>query len=215
MYTHVLFDLDGTLTDSRVGITESVRQALLTEGFDAPSAETLGWVLGPPLRQSFAKLANTTDQAMIDRLLVRYRERFEPIGMFENKVYDGIPELLQTLKRRGHHLYVATSKPHVYAAKILDHFDLKAPFDGVFGAELDGSVDSKADVIRVLLREMGISPSSSVMVGDREHDVIGASAHGIATIGVTYGFGSETELRAAGAAFLAHTPQDIAHLVSQ
>ncbi|WAH35870.1 HAD family hydrolase [Alicyclobacillus dauci] len=213
MYTNILFDLDGTLTNSAFGITESVRLALLHEGFDAPSHADLVWVVGPPLRDSFAQLAKTTDTAVINRLLTKYRERFEPIGMFENEVYAGVQTVLETLRDDGYRLFLATSKPRVYAEKILRHFELEEYFDGIGGAELDGSIDSKADVIRTVLRTYDLSPESCLMIGDREHDVIGARENNINTLGVTYGFGSETELREAGAICIVRTPVEILQFI--
>lgn len=214
MIQNILFDLDGTLTDSRVGIIQSVRHALIVEGFDAPPEGELNWIVGPPLRASFKTLVGSDDQALAERLLARYRERFEPIGMFENLVYDGVHDMLATLSQSAQ-LFLATSKPRVYAEKILKHFQLDQFFVGIFGAELDGSIDSKTDVIRALIDATHIHPNHAVMVGDREHDVMGAAANGIQTIGVTYGFGSEAELKEAGACDIAHTPAELIPVIAR
>lgn len=213
MYRYILFDLDGTLTDSSLGITESVRQALLTSGYDAPAATELNWVVGPSLRESFAKLAQTDDKSVIEQLMANYRQRFEPIGMFENKVYPAVPNTLQTLIDQGFALFVATSKPRVYAERILEHFQLRPFFQAIAGAELDGSIESKADVIRSLLQTHNLRASECIMIGDREHDIRGAQQTGMDSIGVTYGFGSAAELKDADASFIVHRPQDIVDVV--
>ncbi|MFB5190298.1 HAD hydrolase-like protein [Alicyclobacillus fastidiosus] len=214
MYQHILFDLDGTLTDSSLGITKSVAHALVAEGYPAPKLEELTWVVGPPLRESFLKLVNSTDVAVADRLLAQYRTRFEPIGMFENEVYDGIPDVLQALIDHSCQLHLATSKPRVYAEQILEHFSLAPFFTTVAGAELDGSIESKEDVIRTLLETAHLDRATCIMVGDREHDVHGAAANGIACVGVTYGFGTKSELLAAGARCIVDSPRDLTRVLT-
>lgn len=213
MYTSLFFDLDGTLTDSRQGITESVRHALLTADYNAPSAKELEWVVGPPLRESFMKLAKSDNPQIAEHLLKLYRERFEPIGMFENRVYDGIPDTLQQLKSMDLRLFVATSKPRVYAEKIIRHFHLDPFFDYIAGAELDGSIDTKADVIRSLLTKYPHDTATCLMIGDREHDVFGARENDIDTLGVSYGFGTTEELLQAGAKSVVKSPQAIVSFV--
>lgn len=213
MYTSLFFDLDGTLTDSRIGITESVRHALITAGYDAPSREELEWVVGPSLRESFLKLTKSNNPQVAERLLALYRERFEPIGMFENLVYNGIPHALAQLKSMGLKLFIATSKPRVYAEKIVTHFHLDSFFESIAGAELDGSIDSKADVIRSLLTKYPHDTTTCLMIGDREHDVLGARKNGIDTLGVSYGFGTTEELIQAGAKSIVESPQAIVSFI--
>ena len=212
MYRSILFDLDGTLTNPREGIIGSVRYALVQEGYDAPPAEELLWVIGPPLRNSFGRLTGCSD-AGANRLLDRYRERYSPVGLFENTVFPEIPAVLQALVAAGKSLYLATSKPAVYAKKILQHFQLASYFSGIHGAELDGTRDAKADVIAHVLATHALDVGDCVMIGDREHDIIGASTHQMQSIGVLYGFGSEDELRQAGASAIAPSPRDLLALL--
>jgi len=215
MYTSVLFDLDGTLTDPHVGIVESVRFALAKCGQPVPPARTLNWVIGPPLRESFEKLVATADEALLQQLLDSYRERFAPIGLFENEVYPGIKELLTTLQQHHIDCYVATSKAHVFAKQILTHFDLLPHFKGVYGAELDGRRSKKAEVVAQALAENDLAASTCIMIGDREHDIYGAKANNLASIGVLYGFGTADELTAAGATYIVATPAELARLLLQ
>ncbi|GMA62384.1 HAD hydrolase-like protein [Alicyclobacillus fastidiosus] len=214
MYSHILFDLDGTLTDSRLGITKSVAHALVAEGYPAPKLEELTWVVGPPLRESFLKLVDSTDAAVAERLLAQYRKRFEPIGMFENEVYDGIRDVLKALVDHSCHLHLATSKPRIYAERILEHFSLAPFFETVAGAELDGSIESKDDVIRTVLETAHLDKAACIMIGDREHDVHGAAANGIPCVGVTYGFGEKSELLAAGARCIVDSPRALVPLLT-
>jgi len=205
---YIFFDLDGTLTDPFLGITNSVIYALEKMGYPHGENSEYRLFIGPPLRESFQlKCGMTADEA--ERALALYREYFSPIGIFENRVYDGIPELLNKLKNDGYTVVLATSKPEVYAKRILEKFDLMKFFSGVFGAELDGTRDRKDEVIAYALASLGASPDDVIMVGDRIHDVLGAAAHGIKTVGVLYGYGSREELTAAGAVSLADDPSDL------
>ena len=210
----VLFDLDGTLTDPKPGITACIRHALGGLGRTPPPAEELLWCIGPPLWQSFATLLDTTDGALIARSVALYRERFGTVGLFENAVYPGIPEAVAAVRAAGFATYVATSKPHVYARRIVAHFGLAALFDGVYGSELDGTRVEKAELIAYALAEERLDPARVVMIGDREHDAIGARRCGVRVIGVSYGYGTEAELRAHGAEAIAHAPAAIPALVS-
>jgi phosphoglycolate phosphatase len=210
----VLFDLDGTLTDPKPGITECIRYALTKLGRAAPEPEALLWCIGPPMPKSFATLLATTDDALIAQGIALYRERFGTVGLFENAVYPGIPEAVAAVRATGLATYVATSKPHVYATRILDHFGLAGLFDGVYGSELDLTRVDKGELIAYALAQERLAPARVVMVGDREHDVLGARRCGVRAIGVTYGYGSETELRAAGAHALAGAPGAIPALVA-
>ena len=203
----LFFDLDGTLTDPKPGITGSIQYALHKLGRPVPSQDELAWCIGPPLRGSFVTLLGGEDHA--DRAVELYRERFSDIGLFENSVYSGIEPVLATLGRSGFRTFVATSKPHVFAQRIIDHFGLSRYFERVFGSELDGTRVHKADLLTYALARTGVDPARSLMIGDRSHDVLGAKANGIAAIGVTYGYGSREELIAAGARHLCDSPQAI------
>ena len=209
----ILFDLDGTLTDPRIGITNSVAYALKRFGIPVENPhETLAPFIGPPLTESFqTHYGLTPEQA---RLAVGYyREYFVPAGMFENDVYPGIPEALERLQQAGRTLCVATSKPEVYARRILEHFSLNTYFEAVCGATLDESRVRKADVIAYALNTLNTNADQAVMVGDRLHDAEGAHACGVPVIGVTYGYGSREELTTAGADALADRVPDVVHIL--
>jgi phosphoglycolate phosphatase len=193
----IYFDLDGTLTDPKPGITRSIQYALERLGQHVPGEDELTWCIGPPLHASLKKLTGTDELA--DRALLLYRERFSDVGLFENEAYGGIEETLSTLSATGARMFVATSKPAVYANRIVDHFGLRRYFEVVFGSELDGTRVDKGDLLRYALETAKVDPLSAVMVGDRSHDVVGARKNGMTAIGVLYGYGSETELRDAGA----------------
>ena len=205
---NVLFDLDGTLTDPFEGITNCIVYALETLGRPTPPVNDLRWAIGPPLLGSMEKLLGSHELAL-EGLRV-YRERFSTVGLYENRVYDGVPELLGGLLGQGRNLYVATSKPTVYTLRILDRFGLATYFREVYGSELDGTRTDKGDLIAHLLESEGIDRAKTVMVGDRRHDVVGAMSNGIESIGVLYGYGTREELESAGASSLAETPGDIA-----
>ena len=188
----LLFDLDGTLTDPKEGITTCVQTALRHCGVIVEDRDTLSPFIGPPLKDAFMRFYGfDSDQA--DEAVKAYRERFATVGKFENKVYDGIEAFLQNLCDHGKCLMVATSKPEIFAKEILEHFDLTKYFSFIGGALLDDSRVRKEDVVSYVLRENGISPLEAVMIGDREHDVLGAHKNGIPCIGVLYGYGSREE----------------------
>jgi phosphoglycolate phosphatase len=210
----VFFDLDGTLTDPKPGITECIRHALGGLGRTPPPAEELLWCIGPPLSASFATLLETTDDTLIARSLALYRERFGTVGLYENAVYPGIPEAVAAVRAAGFATFVATSKPHVYARRIVEHFGLDTLFDGVYGSEMDGTRVEKADLIAYALAEERLVPGRVLMIGDRQHDMIGARRCGVRAIGVSYGYGSEAELRAHGAEAIAQAPAAIPALVT-
>ena len=204
-----IFDLDGTLTDPGVGITRSVQHALRALGKDVPNLQSLTGYIGPPLRESFARIGGVAPTE-IERAIALYREYFTETGIFENQVYSGIPACLETLRSRGWQLAVGTSKPTVFAERILDHFGLRDAFEVVVGSELDGTRDAKEEVIRFGLEMMHVAASSScLMIGDRSHDIIGARAVSIKAVGVTWGYGSESELAEAGADWIVHHPNDL------
>ena len=208
-YHYLLFDLDGTLTDPGLGITNSVMYSLHKFGINAEDRTSLYKFIGPPLRDSFQTYYGFSDEK--SGLAVQYyREYFKEQGLYENEVYDGITDLLRQLKGQGRSLIVATSKPEVFAVKILRHFGLYDYFDFVAGATMDETRNKKADVIKYALESCSIvEKSSAVMIGDREHDVIGAKENGLDSIGVLYGYGDYDELAGAGAAFIAEKPSDI------
>lgn len=209
----LLFDLDGTLTDPRVGIISRIRHALERLGRSCPVDDVLASFIGPPLRGTFAALLETSDRELIERAMGLYRERFGHLGLFENEVYAGIPELLVDLA--GFRSFVATSKPTVYARRILEHFGLAEHFAGVYGSELGGRFDNKAELLEHLLATERLAPESAVMIGDRAVDVIAARANGITSIGVAWGYGSELELVGAGAHRVCMTPSELAAYLSR
>ena len=209
MYKYLLFDLDGTLTDPGLGITNSVMYALGKFGISVSDRQALYKFIGPPLRESFGKFYGFSKE-QCEQAVKYYREYFSEKGLYENEVYDEIPRVLTMLKESGRTLAVATSKPEPFAVRILKHFDLCGYFDLVAGATMDDTRNEKADVIRYALDSIGVPDrSSAIMIGDRKHDVIGAKANGIDAVGVLYGYGSRGELTDAGAAFIADSPADI------
>jgi phosphoglycolate phosphatase len=202
----LLWDLDGTLTSPRVGIVRCIQFALEKAGLAPPGEEELLWCIGPPLHHSFAKLAPDHDPM---KLVAFYRERFAEKGLFENEVYPGIPGVLAGL--RDHRHFVATSKPEVYARKIVEHFGLGAHFEQVYGSELSGERTDKGELLRHLLALERLS--EAVMIGDREHDVLGARTAGLPCVGVLWGYGSREELERAGAAAIAEQPAELERLL--
>jgi phosphoglycolate phosphatase len=215
----ILFDLDGTLTDSKPGIINSTLHALRrfneTRGANLPipEPESLTHLVGPPLRTSFAELVGA-DEA--DTLLKLYRERYEPVGIFENSVYPGIVSTLETLGAMSCRLFVATSKPEHYARRIVEHFELSHFFVEVHGAAPDGTRAAKADIIADLLARHGIAPAEALMIGDREHDALGAKANGLlCAVGALWGYGSRPELEKAGAATLVERPDQLVVVLSE
>ena len=215
MYKYLLFDLDGTLTDPGLGITNSVMYALRKFDINVEERTSLYKFIGPPLRDSFETFYGFSSEK--SELAVQYyREYFSERGLYENEAYDGIADLLTQLKERGKSLIVATSKPESFAIKILQHFKLYDYFDFVAGATMDATRNKKADIIKYALESCNISEKSSViMIGDREHDVIGAKENGLDSIGVLFGYGSYDELKRAGATFIAKRPPDILGYIEQ
>jgi phosphoglycolate phosphatase len=209
----VFFDLDGTLTDSKLGITRSIQYALIEMGLTAPSAHELHSCIGPPLRGTFADLLRSSDDSLLDRAVSLYRERFGTIGLFENELYPSIPEVLAAVRSLGCHTYVVTSKPVAFAERIVEHFGLSVLLEGVYGSELDGSHTDKGELIARALREEDLPASRVVMVGDRWHDMVGARNCGVYPLGVSYGYGTEEELRNHGAAAIADSPGSIPPLI--
>lgn len=205
MTNSIFFDLDGTLTDSRQGITACIQHAMTSMGHVAPSQEDLLWCIGPSLLGSFGKLIGEENAATG---LALYRERFAEIGWKENIPYHGIDQVLSTLHEAGHRLFVATSKPHVYANKIVEHFGMGTYISKVYGSELDGTRHDKPELLQFALNDSD-SVAGSIMIGDRQFDAHGAFANSMHFVGVTYGFGSKQELAGAGATRLANRPVDL------
>ncbi len=205
----LLFDLDGTLTDPFDGIAKCISYALDRLDKKCPPRESLRWCIGPPLRDSFAKLLASDDAALIEKAVVFYRERFSSVGLFENHVYDGIPDMLQAVQDNDHTLYVATSKPTLYAQRIIDHFGLQRYFKRIYGCELDGTRGDKTSLISYILETELMAPSAAAMIGDREHDMIGAKENGISCLGVLWGYGTKDELENSGARALFENPQEL------
>jgi phosphoglycolate phosphatase len=204
----ILVDLDGTLVDPKPGLIGSVQYALRKLGQPVPSADELLWLIGPPFRVSFPKLLGSPDR--VEEAIGYYRESYLNGGMFDAIVYDGVSEALDALCAAGHRLFVATSKPHLYARPILERFGLARQFVAICGPELDGTNDHKADLIAHMIARGDVRPRLAIMIGDREFDVLAAARHGIPTVGVTWGYGSAEELTAAGAAALCHSPGALA-----
>ncbi len=210
---NVLFDLDGTLTDPREGIVACLKHALRGLGRSSPPDADLARFIGPPLRETFASLLGSASPAAIDEAVALYRERFAATGIFENALYPDVPPVLAELQALGMTLYVATAKPQLFAERIVDHFGLARFFHRVYGSELDGTRAVKRELIAYILRRESLSPHSTVMVGDRAHDVRGAVANGVLPIGVLWGYGSREELTAAGATVLCAQPAMLAALL--
>ena len=210
MQKTILFDLDGTLTDSGEGIINCAILALEHFGLPVPSREEMRVFVGPPLHETFVRFGVPKDKA--EEAVAVYRSRYIPIGKYENTPYPGIRELLETLKAEGHKLYVATSKPEQMSVDILQHFDLAKYFDQICGATMDTSRTNKEAVIAYLLEQNGRA-DNMVMVGDTKFDVIGAKAHGIPTVGVSWGYGEVSDMVDAGAVAIADTAGELLELL--
>lgn len=211
-YQYLLFDLDGTITDPKVGITTCVQYALEHFGIHEPDNDKLEPFIGPPLQDSFEQFYHM-DAETAKQAVAKYRERFQTVGLYENEIYDGMVDLLKTLKEGGCRLAVASSKPTVFVKKILEHFDV------VVGSELDGSRAKKEEVVQEALRQLDpkgqVSSGQMVMIGDRCFDVQGAKAHHLDSIGVAYGYAAEGELQQAGATFVVDTVQQLKELLTR
>lgn len=204
----IFFDLDGTITDSQEGILNSIIYALKKMNRDIPNRATLRKMIGPPLINGFADILQIPDDEL-ETAVDFYREYFSKKGLFENRVYDGIPDLLKQLQKEKHTLAIATSKPEIFAATILEHFQLNQYFSNIVGATLDGSLSQKDEILAQAILNVQANPKKSVMIGDRKHDIIGAKINNISSIGVTWGFGSLDELRQNGANEIVNQPNEI------
>ena len=195
--SNILFDLDGTLTDPGEGITRCIQYALDRLDTAMPLSDQLGWCVGPPLRASFSQLLNTTDETILDQALVHYRKRFSEKGMFENILYPGVVSSLDRLRKAGFNLFLATSKPRVFAQQILDHFKMTPYFHKAYGSELDGRHSDKGELIAHIINQEGLDPTATLMVGDRVYDIEGGKENGVMTAAVFYGYGTRHEIDAA------------------
>ncbi|MFK7898447.1 MAG: HAD hydrolase-like protein [Myxococcota bacterium] len=202
----IFFDLDGTLTDPKRGITGCIQYALERMDAHVPTRDELTWCIGPPLQASFAELVGDAKAEEGVRL---YRERYTDLGIFENEPYAGIPETLHALKDSGAALFVASSKPHVFVHRILVHFELDTVFEGVFGSELDGTRTDKVELLQYALDQSGVNAAEAVMIGDRKFDALGAQANEMEFLGVLYGYGSLEELRSVGVTKWVESPDEI------
>lgn len=220
MFDYCLFDLDGTLTDPREGITRSVQYALRYFGIEEPDLKKLEPFIGPPLKASFKEFYGLNEQQARKAIDV-YRERFAPIGVLENKIFPGTEGLLKKAKDKGCRLAVASSKPCVFVKQILKHFGIDGYFDVIVGSELDGTRDAKEEVVEEALRQLGILDMEQdkrrercAMIGDRKFDIYGAKAHGLTGVGVRFGFAGEGELEEAGADYIAENMEELADFLT-
>ncbi len=213
-FEFILFDLDGTLTDSGPGILNCLEYALEDQRIPIPERDQMRTYLGPPLVDTFRDVFGMNNQ-QIAQAIDKYRERYHDIGLFENSVYEGVPELLAELQAAGIRMATATSKPEYSATRILQHFELDQYFEFIGAAALDGTRDSKSLVIKHTLENTNTSPTSHnmIMIGDRRHDVHGAREHGIDTIGVLWGYGDAIELEDAGVTDLATNTENLKNLL--
>lgn len=207
MLKYILFDLDGTLTDPKDGITKCVQYSLKKFGIERDCDELLEFI-GPPLKEHFMEYANLSDADGV-RAVEYYRERYAPIGIFENKIYDGVISMLSALKAKGYILAVATSKPGVFSKKICDKYGISDYITYLSGSELDGRNTDKALVIKNAMEYLGASKDETIMVGDRIYDLEGADANGIRSIGVSYGYAKKGELEKGNAIAIVNLPSEI------
>lgn len=214
-FSYILFDLDGTLTDPKVGITTCVQYALADAGIDEPDLDKLEPFIGPPLTNSFRDFYGM-DEAQIKRAIEVYHVRFDETGIFENEIIPGIPELLKSLKDSGRRISIASSKPRPLVLRILEHFGIAQYFDAVVGSEYDGRFATKEAVVEEALRQLvpaDYRKEDVAMVGDRKYDIQGAKAHGLTGIGVSFGYAAEHELEEAGADYIVDTIEELQQLL--
>jgi phosphoglycolate phosphatase len=208
----VLFDLDGTLTDPAPGIIGSFRKALADLGHVPPPFEDLRWIIGPALRLSFPKVMGP--EVDPEPAVERYRVHYAAGGMYDLSLYDGMMEAVASIRAATRRMFVCTAKPEPFAVPIIERFGYAPYFDRVYGAALDGSLDDKADIIARIIAEQRIDPQQTLMIGDRMHDIVAAKRHGMASIGVAWGYGGPEELTRAGATAICHRPQDLPAMVA-
>ena len=213
MLSNILFDLDGTLTDPKNGIFRCIQYALDQLGATSPEVDRLDWCIGPPLKNSFSRLLNTKDGTILDQALFYYRKRFSERGMFENVIYPEVIPSLRRIKTAGIRIFLATSKPTVFAKQIVDYFNLTPFFDAVYGSELNGHLSDKGELVAHILDTESLDPKMSLIVGDRSHDIIGGKKNCIMTVAVSYGYGSREELIASKPDFICDTISDLAAFI--
>ena len=220
MWKTVLFDLDGTLTDPKLGITSSVQYALRALGIEEPSLDRLEPFIGPPLADSFREFYGLEGERLATAI-DKYRERFATQGIFENEIYPGIPQMLADLKAKDKILAIASSKPTLFVEQILEHFEIRKYFDHVVGSNMDGTRGTKEEVVEETLRQMltvEMTPAQKrdavAMVGDRKFDIEGASVHGITSVGVLFGYAPEGELEEAGADYIVNSVKSLQVLLT-
>lgn len=206
-------DLDGTLIDSKVGITSSIQYALRELGAEVPDSNDLVWCIGPPIAEIFAILLG--DGADLEQAVDLYRERFSDTGKFEADVYDGIGEMLMDLQDMDAQIYLATSKFQDYAEDIVEHFGIHAYLNGVFGSDFDGSRADKTSLLQHALEETGADPARCFMLGDRRHDIFGAKSNDILSVGALWGYGDPEEMRLAEADLLIGAPEELAAVLEE
>lgn len=211
-YDWLLFDLDGTLTDPFEGITRSVEYALNAFGIEVEDRRVLAPFIGPPLVESLTERYGFTMEDAV-AAVAKYREYFAVKGLYENELFEGIPELLSNCRKAGYKISMATSKPTHYARIIAEHFDIARYFDAIHGSSLDGTRITKSSVVAEAVQEEHLDPTRALMIGDRRHDVEGAGEHGIRTVGVLYGYGSREEHEAAGAAYIVNDLDELRELL--
>ncbi len=219
MFQYCLFDLDGTLTDPKEGITRSVQYALQKSGIEELDLDKLEPFIGPPLKDSFMEFYGMGQEEAL-QAIAWYRERFAPIGVFENQIFPGVSRMLETLKKKGMRLAVASSKPIGFVRQILAHFEIEKFFQVVVGSELDGTRGTKEEVVEEALLQLGVlsipqeeRKNLCAMVGDRKFDIQGAKAHGLTGVGVSFGYAGEGELEAEGADFVVNTVEELETLL--
>lgn len=215
-FHYLLFDLDGTLTDPKIGITSCVQYALRKMGIEEPDLKKLEPFIGPPLMDSFEEFYGFSEE-QARQAVAAYRERFSTIGLFENEVYPGIPQMLAKLQKKGKKMAIASSKPTIYVQQILEHFEIKQYFDVIIGSEMDGTRSRKEEVVEEALRQLlqggKASKNTTVMIGDRKFDIMGAKAYGLTGVGVCFGYAQEGELEAAGADYVVDTVEQLEELL--
>ena len=206
-FTTIVFDFDGTLIDSKPTVLRCIRHAMQKMGQPLPEDEDLSLCVGPPLRENFARLLATQETSAIEEALAHYRKLYDQgRAMFDCGLYPKVPELLDALSQSGYALYIATAKPFDFTHQLVEHFKIKPYFRGIYGPNLDGTLDSKEKLVAELVRQEGVLPEKTIMIGDRKHDIDSARSNSIYPAGVTYGYGSSEELLAAGALHLFDSP---------
>lgn len=211
--SNILFDLDGTLVDSKAGIIESIQYALTQLNQTVPDASELEWCIGPPLKHYLGKLLNSDETELIDKAVLLYRKQYSEHGLYNCKLYEGIEETLKQLVAQGHKIFVATSKLKPFATRVLFHLAVDHAFSNIYGGEHQGDFHDKRLLIQHALETENLSPSETIMIGDKEHDILGAKLNEIRSIGASYGYGIGNELNKAGPDHLISSPQELLDLL--